>query len=67
MKFIKIKLIIAFFITFNYSSAQLTLSSSSTLNDNCNGTDCSYNGPSILINDAILFSNKRELLDLLNF
>ena len=23
--------------------------------------------PSILINDAILFSNKRELLDLLNF
>ena len=54
MKFIKIKLIIAFFIAFNYSSAQLNLSSSSTLNTNCNGTDCSCDGPSILINEVVM-------------
>ena len=60
MKFIKIKLIIAFFIAFNYSSAQLSLSSSSTFNTNCNGTDCSYNGPSILINEVVMSPNKNN-------
>ena len=34
--------------------SQLTATTSSQLNTNCNGTDCNYSGPSILINELMI-------------
>lgn len=35
-------------------TAQLSATSTSQLNTNCNGTDCDYTGPSILINELMI-------------
>lgn len=42
-----------FLIGFSAMS-QLSATSSSQLNTNCNGTDCNYSGPSILINELMI-------------
>lgn len=34
--------------------AQITATTSSTVNTNCNGVDCNYSGPSILINEVMM-------------
>jgi gliding motility-associated-like protein len=34
--------------------SQLTITTTSTINTNCNGTDCDYSGPSILINELMI-------------
>ncbi len=38
----------------NMYSQNITLSTSSTENTNCNGVGCEYNGPSILINEVMM-------------
>jgi gliding motility-associated-like protein len=43
-----------FLFTFLYSSAQLSGTVSSTVNTRCNGSACSYSGPSILINEVMV-------------
>jgi hypothetical protein len=41
------------FIGFSGQS-QLTATTSTQVNTNCNGTDCNYSGPTILINELMI-------------
>ncbi len=48
-----------FFLTFlvifsDFAISQLSATVSSTVNTNCNGSDCTYSGPSILINELMI-------------
>ena len=48
-------LILTFLVIFsNFSISQLSATASSTVNTNCNGSDCTYSGPSILINELMI-------------
>jgi gliding motility-associated-like protein len=48
-------LILTFLVNFsNFSISQLSATVSSTVNTNCNGSDCTYSGPSILINELMI-------------
>jgi gliding motility-associated-like protein len=48
-------LILTLLVTFShFSISQLSATASSTVNTNCNGSDCTYSGPSILINELMI-------------
>ncbi len=50
----KFATIIGFLLIAVLSQAQLTANITTTVNTNCTGTDCFYDGPSILINEMML-------------
>jgi gliding motility-associated-like protein len=48
-------LILTLLVNFaHFSISQLSATASSTVNTNCNGSDCTYSGPSILINELMI-------------
>jgi gliding motility-associated-like protein len=51
-----LKISIVFFIVLikNFSLSQLQATFSTSVNTNCNGSDCSYTGPTILINELMI-------------
>ena len=50
----KLATTISIFLIGFSAMSQLSATSSSQLNTNCNGTDCNYSGPSILINELMI-------------
>jgi len=49
-----ILLVLSTILSVNFSKAQLTATFTQTVNTNCNGSGCNYEGPSILINELMI-------------